>query len=709
MTLPDPATTVARQLDLRPPDVGAVLALLGDGNTVPFIARYRKEATGGLDEVAIAAIEAANKALQALYARREVILAAIAEQGQLDRELERQLRATTDRQLLEDLYLPYKKKRKTRAGVARERGLGPLADRILGQPRDGNPAREAGRFLGPDVPDADAVLAGARDIVAETISETASIRAMVRELTTNHGGICSQAIKKATEGKRTAFEDYYDWSEAVDRVPSHRYLAICRGEEEGVLRVRVDIDAERMASRIEAAARLNRSSPWAGQLQLAIEDGYKRLLGPSIETEVRASIRERAEAEAVDVFANNLVDLLLSAPLGELPVVGIDPGFRSGCKCAALSGTGRFLAHTTVFPHTTRDGAQDALIAFLRAHKAAAVAIGNGTAGRETLDFVRQALSAAKMDLIVVSVNEAGASIYSASEIAREEFPELDLTVRGAISIGRRLQDPLAELVKVDPASLGVGQYQHDLTPRLLTERLAAVVASCVNRVGVQLNTASAALLRHVAGIGPTTALRIVAHRDSHGPFASRAQLLDVKGLGPKAFEQAAGFLRVRGAADPLDASAVHPERCDLVARMARDLGVTVAQLVGNEPLAQSIDPRRYPEVGPLTFADLVAELCRPGLDPRQTFEPPRFRADVNKVDDLEVGMVLEGVVTNVAAFGAFVDIGVHQDGLVHVSQLADRYVKDPHTVVSVGQRVTVRVLEVDLARQRISLTIKGA
>jgi uncharacterized protein len=708
MTAFDPTASVARALDLRPVDVGSVLKLLGDGNTVPFVARYRKEATGGLDEVAIAAIDAAAKAAVALETRREFILETIEGQGQLDDALRRALAAAPDRQTLEDLYLPFKKKRKTRASVARERGLAPLAERILAQPRDGHPAQEARRFARGEVEDAEAALAGARDIVAEVVCETASVRAMVRDLTARHGGIVSRAIKSATEGKRTAFEDYYDYGEGIGRIPSHRYLALCRGEAEGVLRVGVDVDAARMAARIEASVGLRRGSPWADQLREAIADGYKRLLAPSIGNELRGVVRERAEVEAVEVFATNLEHLLLSAPLGRQPVVGIDPGFRTGCKCAAITDTGRFVAHTTIHPHTRSQGADRALVDFVRRHGATAVAVGNGTAGRETLDFARAALAEAGLDAMVVSVNEAGASIYSASEIARAEFPDLDLTIRGAISIGRRLQDPLAELVKVDPQSLGVGQYQHDITPKLLSERLNRVVESCVNRVGVQLDTASAALLQHVAGIGPVIAGRIVEHRDSAGSFTSRRQLLDVKGLGPKAFEQAAGFLRIRGAADPLDDSAVHPERYGLVKRMARELGVSVRELVGHPDVVRRIDASRYAdEVGRLTLADILSELGKPGLDPREAFEPPRFRDDVHTLEDLSPGMVLEGVVTNVAAFGAFVDIGVHQDGLVHVSRLADRFVRDPHTVVAVGQRLQVKVLEVDLARRRISLSVR--
>lgn len=712
----DPAPLVAASLQLSARSVAVVAAMLAEGNTVPFIARYRKEATGNLDEVAIANIEEGCKAATALHSRRMTILAAIEALGQLTPALRAAITAAGDREALEDLYLPYKTKRKTRASLARERGLEPLARRILAQGRDGQPQRDAARFVKADadadkaVPDVDAALAGARDIVAETLAETAAIRATVRALTLKHGGITSAVVAKAVAGKRTAFEDYYDYGEGLDRVPSHRVLALCRGEAEGVLRVAIDVDSERMVARIEQLAGVQRASPWAGQLCEAIADGYKRLLGPSIANDVRGTLRERAELDAVEVFAENLGNLLLSAPFGRKPVVGVDPGFRTGCKCAALNDTGRFVGDTTVYPHTGGAGAANAgavFAAFVRKHGAVAVAVGNGTAGRETLDFVRAAL--ADQNVIVVSVSEAGASVYSASAVARAEFPALDLTIRGAISIGRRLQDPLAELVKVEPQALGVGQYQHDVAQGLLKTKLGRVVERCVHKVGVELNTASAALLTHVAGIGPTLAGRIVEHRDDAGAFGARAELLKVKGLGPKAFEQAAGFLRIRGAANPLDDSAVHPERGALVQQIARDLGVTVANLVGNAALAKTIDPARYPDVGRLTLDDIIAELGKPGLDPREGFEAPAFRSDVHSIDDLRVDMVLEGVVTNVAAFGAFVDIGVHQDGLVHVSKLAERFVRDPFDVVAVGQRVRVRVMEIDLARKRLSLSIRDA
>ena len=710
-TVFDPTPGVARALNLPVHGVGAVIKLLDEGNTLPFIARYRKEASGGLDEVQIAAIEDAWKAAAALEKRREVILAAVAEQGQLTPELERKLRATADKQLLEDLYLPFKRKRKTRAEAARLKGLEPLAIRILAQPGDGRPDRDAARFVNADVPDVDAALAGARDIVAEVMSERVDVRALVREATVRQGRLSAKAIKKATDGVRTRFEDYYTFDEPLGRVASHRYLAIRRGEAEGVLRVGLAVEEDAVLARVDRLMGVSERSAWAGELRAAIRDGFTRLLFPSIENEVRGAVAEWAEGEAVEVFATNLRNLLLQAAYGRRAVVAVDPGFRTGCKCAALDPTGRFLGYTTVFPHTSRDGtAGPALVELVRRHNAVAVAVGSGTAGRETLDFARDALRDAGLtDVLVVSVSEAGASVYSASDVARQEFPDLDLTIRGAISIGRRLQDPLAELVKVDPAALGVGQYQHDVTEGLLSARLDQVVARCVNHVGVELDTASAPLLTHVAGIGPSLARAIVAYRDGHGAFTSRAQLLSVPGLGPKTFEQAAGFLRIHGAADPLDASAVHPERYGLVQRMAKDLGVPVRSLVGDATLAARIDLRRYVggDVGEPTVRDILAELARPGRDPRDAFEPPRFRDDVRTLEDLKPGLALEGVVTNVTAFGAFVDIGVHQDGLVHLSQLADKFVRDPHEVVKVGQRIAVRVVSVDLERKRIALTAK--
>ncbi len=695
-----------------PRSVAAVLALLDEGATVPFIARYRKEKTGGLDEVAIRRIDEIRAAMVDLDKRRAAILATLAEDRVLTPELERRLFAAMTRTELEDLYLPFKKKRKTRASTARERGLGPLAERIMAQPRVGDPEREARAFVMPakEVPDVEAALAGARDIVAEVMSERADIRAFGRDVFLRHGRVASSAVKKTTEGQRTRFEDYYAYAERVDRIPSHRYLAIDRGEEEGFLKVKIELEDERFIADLRHRMAHDARSPFADLLGLAVVDGYKRLLRPAIENEVRADLKARADAEAVNVFAKNLEAILLGPPLGEAVVLALDPGFRTGCKCAVVDATGALLAHLTIFPHTGDAArAERDVTALIDRYRVTAIAVGNGTGGRETEAFLKGALGQRKVT--IVSVSETGASVYSASDIAREEMPDLDLTYRGAVSIGRRLQDPLAELVKVEPRALGVGQYQHDVNQTLLAERLDAVVETAVNRVGVELNTASAPLLAHVAGIGPGLAKAIVKHRTERGPFKSRRQLLQVAGLGPARFEQAAGFLRIRHGDHPLDASAVHPERYALVERMAQDLGTPLAGLVGNAEVAAKIDVRRYlgGDVGEPTLNDIVSELARPGRDPRASFEAPAFRDDVNSVDDLEAGMELDGVVTNVTNFGAFVDIGVHQDGLVHISELADRFVRDPHEAVHAGQRLKVRVLSVDRERKRIALSARTA
>jgi len=696
---------------LRAVAVAAVRALLDEGATVPFIARYRKERTGGLDEVAIRRIDEVRARLVELDKRRQVIVDALTDDGLLTPALADALARATTKTELEDLYLPFKKKRKTRASAARERGLGPLAERIVAQPRSGDPRREAAAFVSPakGVADVDLALAGARDIVAEVVCERADVRQATRDVFMRRARVASSAVKKATEGQRTRFEDYYAYGEPADRIPSHRYLAIDRGEAEGFLKVKLELDDERVVADLVRRAGHDARSPFARELADAVADGYTRLLRPAIENEVRAALKARADAEAVDVFAKNLEAILLAPPLGESVVLAIDPGFRTGCKCVVVDATGALVAHATIFPHTG-DGARAArdLLALVDAHAPAAIAVGNGTGGRETEAFVRAALGPRRV--IVVAVSEAGASVYSASEIAREEMPDLDLTYRGAVSIGRRLQDPLAELVKVEPRALGVGQYQHDVDQALLAGRLDAVVETAVNRVGVELNTASAPLLGHVAGIGPALARAIVKHRNDHGPFRSRRQLRDVTGLGPARFEQCAGFLRVRRGEHPLDASAVHPERYALVERIAADLGTPLARLVGDGAAAARIDPRRYVsgEVGEPTLADIVSELARPGRDPRASFEAPAFRDDVNELDDLTPGMELDGVVTNVTNFGAFVDIGVHQDGLVHVSELADRFIRDPHEVARPGQRIKVRVVSIDHARKRIALSARA-
>ncbi|HBQ16070.1 MAG TPA: RNA-binding transcriptional accessory protein [Myxococcales bacterium] len=700
--------SVANALSLPDAGVAAVLALLDEGATVPFIARYRKERTGGLDEVQIRAIQERQGTLKALADRKQTVLSAIEEQGALTPALRRAIEACETKTALEDLYAPFKKKRKTRGSMARDKGLGPLADRILAQPRDGSPKRDAQPFVKGEVKDVEDALAGARDIVAETVADDPRVRGLVRETFLSHGRIQTKAAR-GKKKERSKFEQYYDFAERIERMPSHRVLAILRGESEGFLRWSVDLDHDRLVGQVERVVGVQPGSPFAGQLREAVKDGYARLLTPSLTNDVKSTLKEKADGEAIEVFADNLRDLLLAAPLGEVPVLAIDPGIRTGCKCAALDATGRYLEDDVIYPDRRRDDAARALVKLVKKHGARAVAVGNGTAGRETEAFAREALKDAGLDAMVVSVSESGASIYSASDVAREEFPDLDLTVRGAISIGRRLQDPLAELVKLDPKAIGVGQYQHDVDQKRLAQKLDEVVESCVNQVGVALNLASAALLSHVAGLGPSLAKRVVEHRESAGRFTRRRELLKVKGLGPKAFEQCAGFLRIQGGREPLDASAVHPERYPLVQRMAKDLGVSVDALVGDAARARSLDLSRYVEgdVGLPTLRDIVAELEKPGRDPREAFEPPRFRDDVREMEDLKAGMQLEGVVTNVTHFGAFVDVGVHQDGLVHVSQLADRYVSDPREVVKVGDRVQVRVLEVDLQRKRISLSRK--
>jgi uncharacterized protein len=710
----DPVPTLAQELSLPPAGVLAVVRLLAEGATVPFIARYRKEATGGLDEVQIRAIEERRTYLVELEQRRAVVLDSIREQGQLSPALEAKLKAASTKQELEDLYLPFKPKRRSKATIAREHGLGPLADRILAQPREGSPLGEAVKFIKPEleIPDVEAALAGAREIVIETIAERPEVRAITREHYAKQGVLETRALPSVDASAPSKFADYFDWSEAAADIPSHRYLAIRRGETEGVLRSSIRVDAALLQPNVEALMQLDPSSPFAAELRSSIDKAVRGRLGVGVEMDVRVDLKLRSDREAVEVFADNLGNLLLAAPLGAVPIIGIDPGLRTGCKCAAIDATGKYLETITIYPVKDEDRAMRELAVFVSKHRPGALAIGNGTGGRETEALARRVVSKlAEKDLrpMVVSVSEAGASVYSASEVAREEFPELDLTIRGAISIARRLQDPLAELVKCDPKSIGVGQYQHDVQQTLLRRKLHEVVESCVNRVGVELNTASAQLLAYVAGIGESLAKEIVAHRERSGAFASRAALRSVRGLGPKTFEQAAGFLRVRESEEPLDRSAVHPERYGLVERIAADLGVDRARLVGDPNLAARVDIRRYvdAEVGEPTLRDIVGELAKPGRDPRAKFEAAQFRDDVHTVEDLQVGMALEGVVTNVTNFGAFVDVGVHQDGLVHLSELSDKWVDDPRKVVKVGDKLRVRVLSVDLQRQRIALTAK--
>ncbi len=711
----DPVPLIAHELSLPVHGVGAVVRLLAEGATVPFIARYRKEATGELDEVQIRAIEERRAYLLELEDRRTTILESIASQGKLTDQLKAKILACQTKAALEDLYLPYKPKRRTRATIAKERGLEPLALRILEQPRVGDPQAEAAAFVAPDkgVPDRAAALLGARDIVAEVLAEHADARARVREALGEYGVLVSEKAAGLPEGP-TKFEQYYDFREAVKTIPSHRFLAIRRGERENVLRARIELDPGSLLPVLGGLMGMNRESPFAGELHAAVEDGYKRLLCPSVENDLRVELKMRSDQGAVKVFADNLRNLLMAAPLGTKAILGIDPGLRTGCKTVVIDATGKFIAETVL--HLSKgshseEAARATLLELVRRHNPFAIAIGNGTGGREAERFAKATLKEAGLaHLLVVQVNEAGASVYSASEVAREEHADLDITVRGAISIARRLQDPLAELVKIDPKAIGVGQYQHDVHQPMLAKKLDEVVESCVNGVGVELNTASAPLLSRVSGIGPSLAKKIVKFREDHGRFPSRAALLAVPGLGPRAFEQAAGFLRVAQGEHVLDASAVHPERYALVGQLALELGLTVPELVGNHSAVDRISVAKYVNegAGEPTLRDILAELKKPGRDPRADFEPPKFRDDVEKLEDLTPGMALEGVVTNVTAFGAFVDIGVHQDGLVHVSQLADRFVKDPNDVVKVGDKIRVRVVEVDLARKRIALTARS-
>ena len=690
----------------------AVNRLLADGCTVPFIARYRKEAHGNLDEVQIGKIQDRIGYYTELEARKATILKSIDDQGKLTDELRGKIADCWQKSALEDLYQPYKPKRRTRAQIAKEKGFEPLADAVWNG--------DSGSQLLADATDEQ--LQFARDILAERIADIADVRGCVRTAFAMKSVVRSEVVSpKPTEP--TKFEQYYEFAEPIATIPSHRYLAIRRGQAEKVLWVRLELDAEPVVARMLEILReqgvpgaQERNPRHFAQIGLAAADAYRRLLAPSCEVDVTVEKKMAADRAAVEVFAENLRHLLLAAPLGEKAVLAIDPGIRTGCKVAMMDATGKYLGKTVIFPMQKQPEAEKAVAMIVAKYHVEAIAVGNGTAGRETEAFVRATLKklhAQHPEIpipIVVSVSEAGASVYSASEIARKEFPDLDLTVRGAISIGRRLQDPLAELVKIDPKAIGVGQYQHDVHQPLLGSKLDEVVVSCVNGVGVELNTASAPLLERVSGLTPATARAIVEWRDANGKFESREQLKQVKGLGPKAFEQCAGFLRIRGAKNPLDASAVHPERYALVEQMAADVGLGVGDLVGNSLAAKKIDIRRYvsPGVGEPTLKDIVAELIKPGRDPRQTFEPPKFRDDVTKIEDVKEGMKLEGVVTNVTAFGAFVDIGVHQDGLIHLSELSDAYVSDPASVVKAGDRLQVTVIGVDRVRQRISLSAKS-
>jgi len=705
------ANTIAEQLNLGPRQVEKTIELLEQGATVPFIARYRKEVTGSLNEVQITAIRDLLIKLKELDKRREAILSSITEQGKMTPDLEKQILAATNMTELEDIYLPFKPKRRTRATMAIERGLEPLADELQKQ-YSCNLEQLAAQYVNAEkgVGTAEEALAGARDIIAERVSENAQARNRVRGLFRRSAMLSSRVVKNKEE-EAGKYESWFDWKENAMRAPSHRILALFRGEEEGMLRVHVlpddDTPAYDMLERQFVSGRYESSE----QVRMAVRDGYKRLLQPSIETEFYNLLKEKADKEAIRVFAENLRQLLLASPLGQKRILAIDPGFRTGCKTVCLDAQGQLLHNETIYPFTSvreERAAIAKLEALVEAFRIEAIAIGNGTAGRETEEVVKRCHF--KNKVIAVMVSENGASVYSASEVARREFPEYDVTVRGAVSIGRRLMDPLSELVKIDPKSIGVGQYQHDVNQSLLQESLNDVVVSCVNSVGVELNTASRELLSYVSGIGPSLADKIVDYRNRQGAFHSRQELKKVERLGDKAFEQCAGFLRVRESNNPLDRSAVHPERYKLVEQMAADCGTTVQQLMDNKGLRDQIDINKYvtPDCGLPTLQDIMKELDKPGLDPRARFEVFEFDKNVTRIEDVKEGMELPGIVTNITAFGAFVDIGVHQDGLVHISQLANRRVNDPSEVVHLHQHVRVKVIEVDLRRRRISLTMKG-
>lgn len=702
-------TQIANELGIREFQVLNTINLLKDGATVPFIARYRKEMTGSLDEVVIASIRDRYEQILELEKRREAIINSIKEQEKLTPELEKQIMEARTMSELEDIYLPYRPKRRTRATIAREKGLEPLAYIIYAQPNI-DIETKAAAFLDPekDVKNVSDALAGARDIIAEWVNEDKGSRERVRNLFSRKASIAARAIRgKELEGIK--YESYFDWNESLLKAPSHRLLAMFRGENEGFLKVSIEPDED------EALELLNRKyirakNAAAGQVELAVKDSYKRLLQLSMETEFRQAAKEKADQEAIRVFAENLRQLLLAPPLGQKNVLAIDPGFRTGCKVVVIDRQGRLLHNETIYPHPPQNETKQAsakIQTLVKAYKIEAIAIGNGTAGRETENFIKRIPF--ETNILALMVNESGASVYSASAVAREEFPEYDVTVRGAVSIGRRLMDPLSELVKIDPKSIGVGQYQHDVNQPLLQKGLEDVVISCVNKVGVELNTASKHLLSYVSGIGPALASKIVEHRDKKGVFHSRADLMSVPRFGDKAFEQAAGFLRIRESANPLDRSAVHPESYGIVDNMSRKLGCSVCDLMSSEELRKKINLKEFvtESVGLPTLTDIMQELAKPGRDPREKFDFFEFDKNVNSIEDVHPGMVLPGIVTNITNFGAFVDIGVHQDGLIHVSQIANRFVKDPNELLKLNQKVMVKVLQVDIDRRRIQLTMK--
>ena len=701
---------IAEELQLPLRSVENTLSLLDEGCTIPFIARYRKERTGTLDEVQIAAISDLNEKLTELEKRKETIIKTISEQGKLTPELEKRIAECEDTETLEDIYLPYKPKRRTKAQVAREQGLEPLATIIM-LGRETDPDGVAKRFVKGDVKTVADALKGAQNIIAEIVSEDEKARQTVRRSFEREATITSKVIKDKKDTEEAAkYSDYFDWSEPLKRCPSHRMLAMRRGEAEGILRISISTDDGDCLFRLRRI-RVRGNGRCAKLIEEAVDDSYKRLLQPSIENEFAARSKEKAEEEAIRVFAENLRQLLMSAPLGQKRVMGVAPGFRTGCKIVCLDAQGNLLHFEAIYPHppiAKREQAAATIERLVELYGIEAMAIGNGTASRETAAFMKSLHFKHSVKQFVVS--EDGASVYSASKTAREEFPDKDVTVRGAVSIGRRLMDPLAELVKIDPKSIGVGQYQHDVDQGKLKKSLDLTVESCVNSVGVNLNTASQHLLTYVSGLGPTLAKNIVDYRREHGAFTSRAQLKKVPRLGPVAYEQCAGFLRIPESDNPLDNSAVHPESYKIVEQMARDNGCTVRQLMTDASLREKIELRKYVSdtVGMPTLTDIMSELEKPGRDPRSQIEEFEFAAGINSIDDLRAGMTLPGIVTNITNFGAFVDVGVHQDGLVHISQLADRYVSDPNEVVKLHQHVRVKVTEVDKRRNRISLTMRG-
>ena len=694
---------IAGQLEVAAWQVEHCIELFEEGATVPFISRYRKERTGALDEMQVAAVRHYWLRFTELEKRKAAILSSIEEQGKLTDDLRRAIENEVDAQTVEDLYLPYRPKRRTRASVAREKGYEPLALKLWNMELD-HPERES-----------EEALAGARDIIAEMVAESQPVRAQLRDLYTRWGSITSHVARgKADDADAQNYQNYFDFSQRLDRIPSHCLLAMLRARAQGFVSVKVDVNPDHALERIDRKVYEKKRRPTPAcraQVDAAVEDAYKRLLHPSIENEVIAQAKEKADVEAIRVFGENLRELLLAPPVGQKRTLAIDPGFRTGCKVVCLDAQGMLLHNDTIYPHppvNEKIAAMKKISAMVEAYKIEVIAIGNGTAGRETEAFIQKI--ALPEGVRVYSVNEDGASVYSASEVAREEFPGYDVTVRGAVSIGRRLMDPLAELVKIDPKSIGVGQYQHDVDQTLLKERLDETVESCVNRVGVNLNTASSWLLRYVSGIGPVLARSIVDYRTENGPFASRDTLLKVKRLGPKVYEQCAGFLRIPGAANPLDNTAVHPERYALVERMAADAGVAVSTFIADASLREKVDLKRYVagDAGMPTLTDIMTELAKPGRDPRGAIRVFEFSQEIQSIEDVQVGMVLPCIVTNVTAFGAFVDIGIHEHGLIHVSQMGDKYVSDPSKVLKVHQQLEARVISVDLDRRRIGLSLKG-